>query len=66
MALMQITKEILEKSVKLVKTYGLDPKRAMDEAYSDELGFGSTDMLTASVLDELHMLGLMLHHTIKR
>lgn len=66
MTMMLATKQVLDRALMLRKEHKLEPKLALDEAYSDEIGFGSTDMLSASVLEDLHNLGLMLHHTIKR
>lgn len=63
--MLQVTKAVIDKAIRIAAQYGMNSSSAMDEAFSDELGFGSTDMLTREVLKELHSIGLMLHHNIK-
>jgi hypothetical protein len=66
MRMLGATQDVLNSALNLTKEYGMDHKRAMNEAFSNEIGFGSTDLLSIEVLEELHALGLMLHHKINR
>ena len=60
------TLDVLQSAMKLAKEHKLDHVQAMNEAFSNEIGFGSTDFLSIEVLAELHSIGLMLHHKINR
>lgn len=60
------TQDVLNRALKLSKEFGYGPAVAVAEAFSDEIGFGSTDMLSSKVLDELHTLGLLLEFKIIR
>lgn len=60
------TQNILNKAIKLAKEFNLLPADALNEAFSDELGFGSNDLFTMTVVDELHTIGLLLNHKIIR
>lgn len=60
------TQDVLNKAMNLRNDHGLSLAEAINEAFSDEFGFGSTDNLTYDVLCELQLLGFLLSHTIKR
>lgn len=57
---------VLIVALELSREFGYTPEFAVREAFSREFGLGSTDMLSASVLKELHELGLLLEHKIIR
>lgn len=66
MKMLKGTQDVLNKAMTLRNDHGHSLTEAINESFSDEFGFGSTDNLTYDVLCELHLLGLLLTHKIER
>lgn len=57
------TKDVFNRAMGMTH---LKPEQRIHAAFGEEFGFGSTDCLTAMILDQLHSLGLLLDHKIIR